>query len=335
MNERLSWMLPSVFAGRIFSTDIRISWWFALVPLILCPRFGLALGITFTCLLYFSVLLHEFAHVFTARWTGGTAEEIHLTPMGGLAPVRPGNSTMSMGLTAAAGPLVNLVICLAVFPGWYARGTLWNSLNPLVLPVKELSSASLWQDLGLLLFFANWMPLLINLLPVMPLDGGQILRAILSSRIHPELVNRTALRAGLGVAVAILISGVCFDISQVVLLGTFVLIMNLLQLLQEEMGEGIDNAGLGSDFSSGYDSLERSDQSTTGQTRTGLLQRWRERRRQRREQQDRIRRLEAEQQLDSILAKVHESGLPSLSAEEQKLLNDCSELLRERSKIDE
>src|SRR5438105_7293476 len=35
--------------------------------------------------LFVIVLLHEFGHCFAARWTGGNAEEIMLTPLGGIA----------------------------------------------------------------------------------------------------------------------------------------------------------------------------------------------------------------------------------------------------------
>lgn len=335
MNERLNWMLPSVSGGRIFATDIRISWWFALVPLVLCPRYGIELGLVFLVLLYLSVLAHEFGHVFAARWTGGFADEIHLTPLGGIAMVRPGQGAFGLGVTAAAGPLINLLICLVTFPGWYARDTLWNCLNPFVMPISHFDTAELWRDLGLLLFIANWMSLLVNLLPVIPLDGGQILRAVLSTKTHPELVHRTASHIGLGVAVVLLLAGLGFDLSQVVFIGTIVLTMNLIQLFQEDMGESMDDSAFGYDFSAGYESLERSIPTTTREAKPGLLQRWRERRRMRREQQERIRRMEAEQQLDLLLAKVHETGLQSLSETEQKLLRNCSELLRERGKNDD
>ena len=332
MNERLNWMLPSVSGGRLFSTDIRISLWFAIVPLIVCPKYGIALGLTFTGLLYLSVLLHEFAHVFAARWTGGSADEIQLTPMGGIALVRPAQGAFGLGVTAAAGPAVNLAICVCSFPGWYAPETLWKSLNPFVMPIDHLSTDALGRDLGLLLFIANWIGLIVNLLPVLPLDGGQVLRAVLSTRIHPELVHRTAIHVGLIVAVAVLVVGAVCDLSQIVLIGTLILTMNIIQLYQEEMGEAIDDSAFGYDFSDGYESLERSNPTTTKAAKLGLLQRWRERRRLRREQQDRIRKLEAEQQLDSLLAKVHEQGLQSLSEQEQKRLRDCSELLRDRDK---
>ena len=335
MNERLNWMFPSFYVGRIFSTDVRVSWWFALVPLVICPKYGIELGLTFTVMLYLSVFLHEFAHVLVARRTGGVADEVHLTPVGGMAMARPGSGAFGMGITAAAGPLLNFAICLCVFPGWYARETLWGSLNPFVLPINHLNSTEIWRDLGLILFIVNWMALLINLLPVMPLDGGQILRSVLSTRIHPELVHRTALQVGLFVAVLLLIVGAAVDMSQVVLIGTFVLMINVVQLLQEELGESMDDSGFGYDFSSAYESLDSTNPTATRQAKLGILQRWRESRRLRREQQERIRRIEAEQQLDVLLAKVYETGLQSLSDDEQKRLRSCSELLRTRPKVEE
>ena len=110
------------------------------------------------------------------------------------------------------------------------------------------------------------------------------------------------------------------------------LTVNIVQLFQEEMGEVMDDSTFGYDFSAGYESLEKSNPISTREVRLGLIQRWRERRRVRREQQERIRRSEAEQQLDELLAKVHEHGIESLSDQEKKLLRSCSELLQKRGK---
>ena len=327
-------MLPSVFVGRIFSTDVRISWWFGIVPLIVCPKHGLALGLMFTVTLYLSALLHEFAHVFVARWTGGTADEVHLTPIGGIALVRPARGAFGMGITAAAGPAVNLLICLISFPGWYASETLPGSLNPLLMPIDVLHSNSpeVWHDLGLLIFVANWIGLLVNLLPVLPLDGGQVLRASLLTRVHPEFVNRTAINVGMFVAIIILIFGAYLDLSQVVLIGTFVLMMNVIQLFQTENSEKSDNSDYDSDLSAVEESLFESSHLESPESSLSPLDQWIERRRARREQQDLIRRTEVEQQLDELLAKVHEYGFQSLSEQEKKSLQSCSKLIRERGK---
>jgi hypothetical protein len=49
-----------------------------------------------------------------------------------------------------------------------------------------------------------------------------------------------------------------------------------------------------------------------------------------REQQELQQQEAVEQQLDSLLAKVHEQGLHSLSEQEKKQLRRCSELLQKR-----
>ena len=334
MKERLNWMLPSVYVGRMFSTDVRISCWFAIVPLIVCPKYGMPLGLAFTISLYLSVLLHEFAHVFVARWTGGTADEVHLTPIGGIALVRPARGAFGMGITAAAGPAVDLLICIATFPGWYASETLPGSLNPFVMPIGQLhtNAPEVWHDLGLVLFLANWILLLVNLLPVLPLDGGQVLRASLLTRINPEFVNRTAINVGMFVAVVILIVGACLDLSQVVLIGTFVLMMNVVQLFQAEFSESYDDPEYEPNSSTDDESLYDSSPIESPEVSLNPLDQWRERRRVRREQQDLIRRTQVEQQLDELLAKVHEHGIQSLSEQEKKSLQSCSKLIRERGK---
>ena len=51
MSERLSWMLPSLYVGRIFSTDVRVSLWFLLVLAVVCPRYGIVLGLAFAAML--------------------------------------------------------------------------------------------------------------------------------------------------------------------------------------------------------------------------------------------------------------------------------------------
>lgn len=335
MNERLDWMFPSFSGGRIASTDVRVSWWFALVPLLLCPRFGLEVGLTYTAFLYLSVLLHEFAHVLVAQFLGGFADEVHLTPMGGVVHARSGPGNLGTAVTAAAGPLFNFFVCLLAFPGWYSRESMWKVLNPFTMTVTSFTTDKLLLDLCLILFAVNWILLLINLLPAMPFDGGQILQSVLASRVHPELVHRTAAQVGLFVAVALLIAGAGFDVSQLVLVGAVVLVINVVQLSHEDLGDAMEDSGFGYDFSSAFESLETSNPNptTTRQAPPGLLQRWRERRRFRREQQERIRQMDAERQLDALLAKVHESGLQSLSEQEQKLLQSCSEILRTRQKI--
>jgi Zn-dependent protease len=118
--------------------------------------------------LFAIVTMHEFGHSLACRQVGGRAERIVLWPLGGVAyvqpPQRPGATLWSL----AAGPLVNVVL-VPVLLG-------------LVLLAGSLGWAETRPDLDALLravFGINLVILVFNLLPVYPLDGGQILRSLL------------------------------------------------------------------------------------------------------------------------------------------------------------
>jgi Zn-dependent protease len=118
--------------------------------------------------LFLIVLLHEFGHSLACRQVGGQANQIVLWPLGGVAyvdpPPRPGATLWSI----AAGPLVNVALIpiligfgrLSLVMGWYGA----------VPELRTLVHSIFYIDVGLLIF---------NMLPIYPLDGGQILRSLL------------------------------------------------------------------------------------------------------------------------------------------------------------
>src|SRR6516164_9867107 len=120
-------------------------------------------------LLFLIVLLHEFGHALACRQVGGVANRIVLWPLGGVAfvnpPPRPGATLWSI----AAGPLVNVgflavlkvIDLLSQSFGWAPQT--WPDVYRLLQAIWAI-------NLGLLAF---------NLLPIYPLDGGQILRSLL------------------------------------------------------------------------------------------------------------------------------------------------------------
>jgi Zn-dependent protease len=118
--------------------------------------------------LFAIVLMHEFGHALACKQVGGTANQIVLWPLGGVAYVSPPQRPGAMLWSIAAGPLVNVAL-LPVFATFcycsYILG--WsNSFHDLHLFLWTL----LEIDVGLLIF---------NMLPFYPLDGGQILRSLL------------------------------------------------------------------------------------------------------------------------------------------------------------
>ncbi|MDO8543210.1 MAG: site-2 protease family protein [Opitutaceae bacterium] len=118
--------------------------------------------------LFLIVLLHEFGHALACRQTGGTANEIILWPLGGIAfvnpPMRPGAVLWSI----AAGPLVNVLLYpLLMAAMWLADDLGWIEGN---------------RDFARFLFMVFWINrslLVFNLLPIYPLDGGQIVQSLL------------------------------------------------------------------------------------------------------------------------------------------------------------
>ncbi len=118
--------------------------------------------------LFAIVLLHEFGHALACRSVGGKAERIVLWPLGGVAfvspPARPGALLWSI----AAGPLVNLALAMLLFPALLLQNY-WG-----------LSSASPdFQHLFKSVTVINLLLLVFNLLPIYPMDGGQVLQALL------------------------------------------------------------------------------------------------------------------------------------------------------------
>jgi Zn-dependent protease len=113
------------------------------------------------------VLLHEFGHALACRQTGGTANQIVLWPLGGIAFVNPPRRPGAMLWSIAAGPLVN-VLLLPLLSIALSMTRIRTGVEPsdFALFVWHVW----WINLGLLIF---------NMLPVYPLDGGQILRAVL------------------------------------------------------------------------------------------------------------------------------------------------------------
>src|SRR5262245_37458133 len=114
------------------------------------------------------VLLHEFGHALACRQVGGRADHIILWPLGGIAfvspPPRPGAWLWSI----AAGPLVNVVLV----PVFLAADLVAQSAG---LADTNPDAFGFILTLG----YMNLVLLIFNLLPVYPLDGGQILQSIL------------------------------------------------------------------------------------------------------------------------------------------------------------
>ncbi len=118
--------------------------------------------------LFVLVTMHEFGHALACRQVGGQANRIVLWPLGGIAFVSPPPRAGAMLWSIAAGPMVNVLLVPILTYAQHAAGRAgWANHNvDAYLVLIWLGRINLW----LLIF---------NLLPIYPLDGGQIVRALL------------------------------------------------------------------------------------------------------------------------------------------------------------
>jgi len=170
--------MPSIRQGsihlfRFAGVDLFLHWSWFVVALFEIERWkSRYTSIAWSALEYLAlfsiVLMHEFGHALACRQVGGTADQIVLWPLGGVAyvnpPQRPGATLWSI----AAGPLVNVALLpLLIAAVAMSRSMGWVHTMP---DAYLLLRAVMWINVSLLAF---------NLLPIYPLDGGQILRSLL------------------------------------------------------------------------------------------------------------------------------------------------------------
>jgi len=315
--------------GNVGGVTVRISYFFPLLIAVCVLRLGVPLGLTVSGILFVSVLIHEFAHIWGARATGGTGDEILLWPLGGLAMVRTANTLKSKLITTLMGPASNLALCLACAPATSRAGAFPQIFNPLELP-----SVALAQNWGMavqiLAFSLNWTLFLINLLPILPFDGGAVALAFWEQR-RPVLEARSrAIMLSLFGGVVVAFVGLWRDSTSLVTLSTFMLFLNLndfyqtriRQVVQSDMDQ--DAGFMGYDFSQGYTSLEKgfsdTDDDLTPPPTPATSNAKDEKRRQREAEE----RAANEKRLDELLEKVHNHGMNSLSEEERRFLQQAS-----------
>lgn len=125
------------------------------------------------------VLLHEFCHGLAARAFGFAVREVVLLPFGGVARIE-GMFELNPGaefVIAAAGPACNLLLMMAAL-----------SLDHYIALPGPWITLFIDVNLGIAA---------LNLLPVLPLDGGRMLRGLLAKRW--DIVAVTRVCAALGI----------------------------------------------------------------------------------------------------------------------------------------
>ncbi|WP_439483962.1 site-2 protease family protein [Cyclobacterium plantarum] len=211
----------SLYLGKYSGIKVFIHWTFSLLILWIIiantrsgtPILDTGWTILFVILIFLCVILHEFGHALTAQKYGIQTRDIILLPIGGLARLEKLPEDPKEELKVAlAGPLVNLVLFLLLSVILFFTGFDFN-----LLEAPKLNGSSIW----LFLASANFFLAVFNLLPAFPMDGGRVLRALLSFRM--SRVKATEIAGGTGQIMAILfVFFGLFNNPLLVLIGIFI-----------------------------------------------------------------------------------------------------------------
>lgn len=186
----MTWSFP---VGQLLGSQIRIHVtfflllaWIGMAAYMQGGMPAAAAGLAFILAIFACVVAHEYGHALMARRFGIATRDITLLPIGGLArlermPEEPGREIA----VALAGPAVNLAIALVLIVFLGAR------VDPATMAIEDPRIDFLARLASVNLFLA-----LFNLLPAFPMDGGRVLRALLSLRFDRATATRYAATAG-------------------------------------------------------------------------------------------------------------------------------------------
>jgi Zn-dependent protease len=159
----------------------------------------------------FFVLLREIVHSIVARKCDGNPIEIMLWPMGGLIPPEVPEHWFKRLKIALAPLMLNLAMLPVLALPLVLITQSWQSLliNPLTLRGTNAviafpdGSTSWWLVALGAIHAANLILLVINLIPMHPLDGARVLEAVLSKNNPDHRAQWLSVHTGLIAATAI------------------------------------------------------------------------------------------------------------------------------------
>jgi Zn-dependent protease/CBS domain-containing protein len=204
-------MKDSLYLGSISGIKISVHWtFFILIIWIVISNLGsglnpqeIAWSTGFVLSIFVCVILHELGHALAAKRFQINTLDITLLPIGGIArlesiPEKPKQEL----IVALAGPLVNVIIFLILFP----LVKLTSDINDL----DTLRRVNTQNFLPALMSINLWLALF-NLIPAFPMDGGRVLRALLGFKLNHVQATRIAATIGQVLAIAFILFGFLYN----------------------------------------------------------------------------------------------------------------------------
>jgi len=314
--------------GRIWGIDIHVHWLlpafilFRILPRLAgqLPAWAIGIVVLLELSVFGIVLLHELGHCWAARKEGLSVHRILLWPFGGLAMIGGGTERPETEFKVAiSGPLVNVGLAFAAAALLLAAGH----------PIAPFGSSSTLSALLLNRFMElNIIIFLFNLIPCFPMDGGRILRSLLSRRMG-------AVRASLVTANVALVLAVVIGVGGLFLTRSFVFPFLALwlgfQAWQEkkrfQLGAAMGYGGQTVYWRGRPVDLDLGPRPEPPKKKgPSWLQRHKARKTMKRWLAENERQEKIKADVDQVLDKMNRLGFDGLSSQEQKILREASEL---------
>lgn len=215
------------YIGSFAKIPVKIHWSFLLILVFVAgssasqgaDTMSIFIELCFLLTMFLCVVLHEFGHALTAKMYGIKTEDIILLPIGGVARLRqmPENPVQEL-VIAVMGPVVNVVIALLLFAFLYSQyGPMYFSLEQL-----ELLGFSNWTGFLPLLMISNILLVVFNMIPAFPMDGGRVLRALLSMGFGRLKATRMASLIGQAICIIFIVGGLYYEAYTLSIIGVFI-----------------------------------------------------------------------------------------------------------------
>ena len=194
---------------RLLGFPVRVHPFFWITTLILAGSNDLGVVLIWVAVCFASVLIHELGHAVAMRLCREDAEVV-LYAFGGMTTSGGGyRQTWEQVLISFAGPAAGFALA-ALTAGFVIAtgGRITFAWNGIGLPmVSGFVRGRFWNVLINILLYVNILWGLLYLLPIYPLDGGHITRA-LWERYNPARGVRRSLFVSAALAIAMFIAGI-------------------------------------------------------------------------------------------------------------------------------
>lgn len=199
-------MRGSLSLGKVFGIRVQVHWTFLLI-IIWAIYVGWSRGnslnsilwtVAFVLSIFACVVLHELGHSLTAKRFNINTRKITLLPIGGVASLErmPEDPKQELWV-AVMGPMVNVVIAFILYFFVQSQLTIFDRPEEAEVFFQTITS----ENFLLYLFMTNILLVAFNAIPAFPMDGGRVLRALLSLKM--DRVRATQIASNLGQLIAI------------------------------------------------------------------------------------------------------------------------------------